>query len=128
VPCFTLLRFAAYVVVRCAGHGGSTGDLDECVFATVKQLTNVGGEVKEGGPKTHHSDGVVVLDKATVGVLRGHRTRQEEEWREWGRAWTDMGRIFAREDGRDLQPDWVGTYFGRLTFKAGLPPIRLHDL
>ncbi|WP_127934014.1 tyrosine-type recombinase/integrase [Nonomuraea polychroma] len=46
----------------------------------------------------------------------------------WGSAWTDTGRIFTREDGRDLTPDWVSTHFERLTLWADLPPIRLHDL
>ncbi|MEU8360647.1 tyrosine-type recombinase/integrase [Nonomuraea sp. NPDC048882] len=31
-------------------------------------------------------------------------------------------------DGSELTPDWVSEHFERLTFAAGLPPIRLHDL
>lgn len=31
-------------------------------------------------------------------------------------------------DGSELTPDWVGEHFERLTFAAGLPPIRSHDL
>ncbi|MEV0168074.1 tyrosine-type recombinase/integrase [Nonomuraea fuscirosea] len=27
-----------------------------------------------------------------------------------------------------MTPDWVGEHFERLTFAAGLPPIRSHDL
>ncbi|WP_188193106.1 tyrosine-type recombinase/integrase [Nonomuraea sp. SYSU D8015] len=104
------------------------GELDEGLLATVKQLTNVGGEVKEGSPKTESSDAVVALDKVTVAVLRAHKARQNEERLAWGSAWTDTGRIFTREDGRELTPDWVSEHFERLTFAAGLRPIRLHDL
>ncbi|WP_327103061.1 tyrosine-type recombinase/integrase [Nonomuraea glycinis] len=46
----------------------------------------------------------------------------------WGAAWTDSGRIFTKEDGNELTPDWVSEHFERLAFAAGLPPIRLHDL
>jgi hypothetical protein len=36
--------------------------------------------------------------------------------------------VFCHEDGRPLHPEYVSRYFERLTFRAGLPPIRLHDL
>jgi integrase len=96
------------------------GELDEGLLATVKQLSNVGREVKEGSPKTESSDAVIALDKVTVAVLRAHKARQNEERLVWGPAWTDTGRIFTRENGTE--------HFERLTFAAGLPPIRLHDL
>ncbi|TDC85721.1 site-specific integrase [Nonomuraea deserti] len=104
------------------------GDMDEGVLATAKQLINVGREVKEGSPKTESSDAVVALDAVTVAVLRAHKVRQNAERLSWGPVWTDTGRIFTREDGRELTPDWVSEHFERLTFAAGLPPIRLHDL
>ncbi|MFI7709373.1 tyrosine-type recombinase/integrase [Nonomuraea sp. NPDC049480] len=104
------------------------GELDEGLLATGKQLSNVGREVKEGSPKTESSDAVVALDKVTVAVLRAHKARQNEERLVWGPVWTDTGRIFTRENGSELTPDWVSEHFERLTFAAGLPPIRLHDL
>ncbi|WP_431924403.1 site-specific integrase [Nonomuraea jabiensis] len=103
-------------------------ELDEGLLTTAKQLTHVGREVKEGAPKTDSSDAVVALDMVTVAVLRAHKVRQNEERLAWGSAWTDSGRIFTRQDGRSLPPDWVSERFERLTFAAGLPPIRLHDL
>jgi hypothetical protein len=36
--------------------------------------------------------------------------------------------VFCHEDGRPLPPEYVSRHFERLAFKAGLPPIRLHDL
>jgi len=36
--------------------------------------------------------------------------------------------VFCHEDGRPLHPEYVSRHFERLAFKAGLPPIRLHDL
>lgn len=47
---------------------------------------------------------------------------------EWGDAWQDNGLIFAEEDGSPLLPNHVSNHFQDLAVRAGLPPIRLHDL
>ncbi|MFI7461851.1 tyrosine-type recombinase/integrase [Nonomuraea sp. NPDC049646] len=103
-------------------------DLDDGVLAVATQLTMHRQAVEEGAPKTESSDGVVALDTGTAAVLRAHRKRQLAERLEWGEAWTDTGRIFTREDGAEVKPDWVSEHFERIVFAAGLPPIRLHDL
>src|SRR5690606_6191027 len=103
-------------------------DLDEGVLAVSRQLTIVGREVEEGDPKTEASDAAVALDTGTVAALRAHRQRQDDERLEWGTSWQDTGRVFTREDGSELKPDWVSEHFERLAFAAGVPPIRLHDL
>jgi hypothetical protein len=43
-------------------------------------------------------------------------------------AWHDMGLVFTREDGGQLHPEHVADTFQRIHQRAGLPPIRLHDL
>jgi integrase len=103
-------------------------DFDDGVLSVAKQLTIVDRTVKEGQPKTQSSDAPVALDKATLDLLRLHRKRQKEEKLAWSGSWTETGRIFTREDGTELKPDWLSEYFERLAFAAGLPPIRLHDL
>lgn len=40
----------------------------------------------------------------------------------------NSGRVFTRENGEQLRPSWVTDRFEALIAKAGLPPIRLHDL
>lgn len=47
---------------------------------------------------------------------------------QWGDAWQDTGRLFAKEDGSWLHPGWVSERFEKLVEESGLPPIRLHDL
>ncbi|YCK35130.1 tyrosine-type recombinase/integrase [Actinomadura sp. ATCC 39365] len=103
-------------------------DVDDGVLSVSRQLTIVGREVREGKPKTAASDAPVALDQATLELLRLHRKRQKEEKLAWAGSWTETGRIFTREDGTELKPDWLSEYFERLAFAAGLPPIRLHDL
>ena len=36
--------------------------------------------------------------------------------------------MLTREDGRPLHPDWFRRSFERRARRAGLPPIRFHDL
>ncbi|MFI6713522.1 tyrosine-type recombinase/integrase [Nonomuraea sp. NPDC050478] len=104
------------------------GELEEGVLTVAKQLSNVGGRVEEGKPKSRASEAAVALDSGTLAVLRAHRRRQLAEKLAWGSSWKETGRIFTQEDGSELTPDWVSEHFWRLVFAAGLPPIRLHDL
>jgi len=78
--------------------------------------------------KSEDSERQLVIDHGTVAVLRAWRKAQLEERLAWGSAWTDSGRVFTREDGTPLRPAWISVRFGTLAARAGLPPIRFHDL
>lgn len=69
----------------------------------------------------------LALDEGTVSTLRSHRARQLQERLSWGAAWTDLGLVFAQENGRPVHPT-VTKRFQRLVRYVGLPGIRLHDL
>src|SRR3954468_9389225 len=56
------------------------------------------------------------------------RTAQDQERRSWGPAWQHTGLVFTREDGTGLHPALVTDTFQAISERAGLPPIRLHDL
>ncbi len=84
--------------------------------------------VIESRPKTATSFRTVALDDGTVDALRAHRTRQVDQKREWGDAYTDSGLVVTWEDGRPVHPNIVSKTFTRTLDDAGLPPIRLHDL
>ncbi len=103
-------------------------DFDESTLTVTKQLVQLGWEFEEGAPKTDASDSTIALDAGTAAVLKAHRARQNAERLEWGEAWEKTGRIFTRENGAELHPAWVSELFEELTYEAGLPPIRLHDL
>ncbi len=45
-----------------------------------------------------------------------------------GEQWTDTGLVFTLEDGTAYHPDRLTDIFEWEAFRAGLPPIRLHDL
>jgi integrase len=61
-------------------------------------------------------------------VLRAWRKQQTAKRLEWGEAWVDSGRVFTKEDGSRLRPEYVSERFGTLSARAGLPPVRFHDL
>ncbi|MEW9531919.1 tyrosine-type recombinase/integrase [Microbispora sp. NPDC049125] len=40
----------------------------------------------------------------------------------------DSGRVFTRDNGEPLRPEWVSERFLALCARASLPPVRFHDL
>jgi integrase len=103
-------------------------DLDAGVIDICTQLVQTGWDVDEDTPKTDSSDDPVPLNVETVSVLRAWRQLQDADREAWGPAWTETGRVFTRENGQDYHPSTFTSVFERAAFRAGLPPIRLHDL
>ncbi len=103
-------------------------DFEEGTITVSTQIVQVGWDTEEGEPKTDSGARTVLLDADTIEVLGAHRAAQLAERAEWGDLWTDTGKVFTREDGTALHPETATLRFERLAFRAGLPPIRLHDL
>lgn len=61
-------------------------------------------------------------------VLRRHRIAQLEERLAWGGLYRDQDLVFAREDGAPINPEYVGRALRRIAGKAGVRPVRTHDL
>jgi integrase len=78
--------------------------------------------------KSEDSDRQLVIDKGSAAVLAAWRKAQLAERLAWDGVWTDSGRVFTREDGTPLRPAWISVRFGTVAARAGLPPIRFHDL
>ncbi len=103
-------------------------DLDAGRLRVAQQVVQLGYATAVGEPKTSTGARTVSLDADTTAVLRAHRARQAAERLAWGPAWVDSGRVFTREDGSGLHPEFVSRHFTSLARTAGLPPIRLHAL
>jgi hypothetical protein len=106
-------------------------DLDHGVLFVERNRTTAGYTVVEGDPKTAAGRRPVALDKHTVQVLRAQRRRQlkqRDRQHAAGRPWVDSGYVFTRPDGAPINPNYATTRFRKLTDRAGLPPVRLHDL
>ncbi len=117
-------------------------DLPRGLLVVRQQLVQVDGQGRRcpscgaehrgivfGAPKTASGDARRVdLGERGVGVLLAQQLAQDAERAAWGKAYSDHGLVFAREDGNPLAPEQVTKVFGDLVRAAGLRPIRLHDL
>lgn len=103
-------------------------DLDSGSLHVRQQVVGVGGTTHVGPPKTRAGVRTVPLDGATVLCLKKHRALQAEERSCAGASWRDTGHVFVAEDGSVLRPERVSRVFRVYLRRAGLPPIRLHDL
>jgi len=79
-------------------------------------------------PKTQKSRREIHLSALAVASLRRHRVAQTEA-RLRSPYWENLGLIFTTDTGRPLDGNNIrARSFARLLVKAGLPPMRLHDL
>jgi len=127
-PLFHLIAFRGLRRGEACGVRREDLDLEGRVLSVQWQITESGGHIDEGAPKTDSSDAAVALDTGTVAVLRAHLERQVQQRQACGSAWVESGYVFTREDGSRLDPARVTDEFERLAFDAGLPPITLHGL
>jgi hypothetical protein len=67
---------------------------------------------------------MVTLDADNVAVPRAHRARQAAEQLAASTAWAGEDRIFCREDGSGIDPDWVSARFRKLCETAGVRRVR----
>jgi integrase len=121
-PLYAVTMFAGFRRDEVLGLAWTEADLDEGT-ATVRETQS------GSGPKSDAGKRIVPLSAEAVEVLRAWRKRQAAERLAWGPDWADdRGLIFTREDGMALVGQTVSRRFETLAFRAGLPPVRFHDL
>lgn len=104
-------------------------DLASRVLTVRVQLVQVGKDVAEVTAKTEAGrDRRIALNDRAAGALIAWQIQQQAEREEWGEAYADSGRVFTYEDGRQLRPGYPSKLFEALVAKAGLPPMRFHDM
>lgn len=81
------------------------------------------------GPKSEAGTRAVPIPDAGTAVLKAWRKIQAADRLAWGPDWPDTkGLVFTREDGTSVPPQWTSVRFETLAYRAGLPPVRFHDL
>ena len=80
------------------------------------------------GPKSESGKRTVPLPTPVTDALRAWRKQQGAERLAQGADWPGTGRVFTYPDGRPLAGQYVSERFEVLAYRAGLPPIRFHDL
>ena len=103
-------------------------DFTAATIAVTWQITQLGWTPIQGKPKTDASDRVIAADTQTLQDLTDHRRHQAKERLKAGKEWADSGFVFTDTLGRPLHPQVVTDEFYRIACRAGLPPVRLHDL
>jgi len=78
--------------------------------------------------KTARSRRTIPLPPPLVEALKQHRTRQDAERGTAGNLWQASPCVFTTPLGTPIDPRNDYRSFKRLLARAGLPPIRLHDL
>lgn len=94
----------------------------------VNQIATHGYQTVQKKPKSATSNRDLVIDDDTDAVLAAYHARKAAHRLATGPAWPDTGLFFTSPDGTAWHPNAVTARFRRLVRKAGLPPIRLHDL
>jgi integrase len=104
-------------------------DLEVGTLRVRRTLTTAKGGPVLSAPKTRGSRRTVRLSQMALEALRSHLERQLEEIDSVGSMWRENGLIFASESGEPLSRQHVtARRFKPLLKRAGLPPIRFHDL
>jgi integrase len=103
-------------------------DLEQRSLQVKVSLQESGSTFIVAEPKTAYSRRRILLSQAAVDALRAHRIRQNEERLLLGPVWQDNDLVFPNQIGKLMDPSGFVQMFKQLLVKAGLPPIRFHDL
>jgi hypothetical protein len=131
-PYYHALHAIAYRGLR---RGEACAIRDDCIDPVSKALTidnqriQLGWEVEDGDPKTQAGERLVALDDGTLHALQARQAVRDAERILAGAAWKDTtGLLLTEADGTPVHPAKLTDAFREICEKAGLPPIRLHDL
>ncbi len=131
---YTLCLMAGLRQGEALGLKWSDMDLEAGTLMVNRQLQRIRRDGEKSGslvftePK-NASRRTVGLPRRSVEALGSHRRRQNEERLRAGTLWRDSGLVFTNATGGPLDAqNVVNRHFKPLLSRAGLPPIRFHDL
>ena len=103
-------------------------DATVSIRRTLTRIDN-GKRVALGEPKTKKSHRTISLTTRALKVLKVHRKRQLEEMMTLAGLREDQGLVFTSQAGTPINPSNLRQRsFAPLLKRAGLPPIRFHDM
>lgn len=104
-------------------------DLTRKVLSVTSTLSRGRGGVYEfGQPKSAAGRRSIAISDSVVKSLQKHKARQAETRLRVGALYTDMGMVFATQEGKPVHPNSLALRFNRLIAQAKVPKIRFHDL
>src|SRR5712692_4335786 len=96
------------------------------VRRTVRRIRGQG--FKENEPKTAAGRRRIALSPFLIGVLKTHRSRQEQARQRAGSSWEEHDLVFCNIYGSFMDQAHFRATFQTILKKAGLQPMRFHDL
>ena len=121
---YTGLRRGEVCALRWADIDFATGRIE-----IVQQLVQHGWATEiQDETKTTNGDRVIIAVEAVLRALARRRKTQAEQKQAAGKDWTETGLVFTTETGEPIHPSTATDALRDIADRAGLPPIRLHDL
>jgi integrase len=102
-------------------------DLKTPALAITQARVLAGYEVRTVPPKSRSGARTLPLDEALVSALKALKARQAAERLAAGEAYERGGYVSADELGRPVHPEWYTDEFHRVSDRAGVRRIRLHE-
>lgn len=102
-------------------------NLDAGTLSVTNTRVLVEGRVLEQGPKSRNGIRTLPMDPDLLGALRTLRTQQARERLAIGEAYENSGYVVVDELGRAVHPEWYSDEFGRVSKRAGVKRLVLHD-
>src|SRR5690606_7370402 len=126
-PAFYLAITTGMRIGELLGLKWSDVDLERGVISIRRTLqrTSEGLRLVEQ-TKTAQSRRLISISPSAVEVLKKYRIKQKEEMIRYNYLDTDL--VFTSRNGKPIEPRNLRDYFANIIKKAGLPPIRFHDL
>lgn len=78
--------------------------------------------------KTKTSNRTISISDNLLERLRQYKSEQEEHIKKWGKAYNNLGMVFAREDGYYIDPSTFRDKYVKTLAEAGLKPYTFHAL
>lgn len=108
-------------------------DFERGVVSVRQTVGTLRGTLEIKRPKTASSRRDITVPRALLDALRQHQARQREQRQQLqargiGDAWQDYDLVFPCAVGKPVHPDNLDRDFTRLVKRAGVKPIRIHDV
>lgn len=103
-------------------------DFEKHTLRIDNSLKVVKGILDEGKTKTPASKRVIILNKATIDILKEYKKWQDEYIKELGNKWKGTNRVFISKYGGHMSPDTCSKIINKIIKRHDLDYLTFHEL